>query len=177
MLRSEDSQNPEDGAACPFLSHQGTAIPHQWRPTGVSFLSVAASCHSPFCLWTHPSQRSLFSATYIQPEGTASNTLCSSQRNQIPPNQIMLILQILTSFLHSIHELLHDRSFHLCFFLQKLFSKKQNKTKQNLFFQQRMKLGVGQEEGEEGRKSQAVTLGAFKMIGAPLSPTCSSNTC
>lgn len=97
-----------------------TSVETNW----VSFLSVAASCHSPFCLWTHPSQRSLSSATYIQPEGTASDTLCSSQRNQIPPNQIMFILQILTSFLHSIHELLHDRSFHFCFFLQKLFSKK-----------------------------------------------------
>lgn len=122
---NEDSQSQRMLPGTCFHFHQGAATPYwspHWRLTWISLLSVALSSHSPLCLWTHPSQGSLSSATYIQPEGTASDTLGSSQRNQIPADQIMFILQILTSFLHRLRELLHEQNFYLCFFLQRIFS-------------------------------------------------------
>lgn len=99
----------------------GTASPHGACPggrTGISLLSPQSPPPTP-----HPdccSQDPQFSAKCIQPEGAAASWVLPGETT--PPTQIPFALQILTTILHGIRELLCSQSFSLCFILQRIFS-------------------------------------------------------
>lgn len=111
---NEDSQRPVDAASrlFPFPSGRCHSTSESTREVNWDFPSLSGPIPSQSRLPLDPPFPGLASsATYIQPEGTAADTSGSSQRNPVPPNQIMFILQLLTSFLHSLHELIARTEF------------------------------------------------------------------